>query len=204
MPWYPKNIRLLLLLNEEESEKFKEYLSSTYFNKNKKLLPLYEHIVIDFKEQEKTYCEDDFILKSYGSLKTAQYKSHLLEFGKHFKRFIAVQQLEQRALLCNQLVLEDYLHRSNGDLFMKQYAETKKESNRLPLDINQFQNEYQIEELYDEYLKKYSDDLVGDTNLQVLSDAIDRNFILKKLCCNVLKLNRSNIATAEYSFDMCN
>jgi len=202
MPLYPINISRLLSLDEDECKKFKEYLSSPYFNKTKRLLPLYELIVKEFKEHKKIYCEADFIQKAYGALKTSLYKSHLQEFGKHFRNFIAVQCFEQQPLLHNQLVLEDHLEREDGIFFVKQYRQTKKQLNELPLDINQFQNKYQIEILLDSYIKTYKDKRVGDANLQVSSDAIDRDFILKKLCCTVMMLNRSNITKAKYNFGM--
>lgn len=202
MALYPKNIKLLLSLGEDECKKFKAYLKSPLFNTNKKLLPLYELIIKNFKEKEKNYCGSDFIQKAYGAPKTSQYLSHLQEFGKHFKRFIALQYFEKRSLLCNQLVLEDYLRRKNGVFFMKQYDQTKKEFNKLPLDLNQYQNKYQIEELLDTYIKYYKDKRVGDTNIQVLNDTIDRDFILKKLCCTVVMLNRSKITKVEYNFGL--
>jgi len=202
MPLYPKNISLLLSLNKDECKKFRKYLSSPYFNSIKKLSQLFELAIKEFKENEKNYCEDDFVHKVYGELKTRLYKDHLGLLGKHFKHFVALQYIEERALLRNQLVLEDHLHRGDGCFFMKQLTQTKKELKKLPLDLNQFQNEYQIEELFDTYIKYYIDNRVGDTNLQVLSDTIDRDFILKKLCCTVLMLNRSNIAKANYNFGM--
>jgi len=149
MTSYPKNIILLLSLNDDECKKFKEYLSSPFFNKTKKLLPLYELIVKDFKKHKKIYCETDFIKKA--GLKTSLYKSHLQEF---------------------------------------------------PLDLYQFQNEYQIEELLDTHIKNNEEKRKCEANLQVLSDAIDRDFILKKLCCTVLMLNRSNITEAKYKFGL--
>lgn len=197
-----KNINLLLSLDEKEHKDFQKYLSSPYFNTNNKLLPLYQLIEKEFKEKKKPYYENDFVQKAYGELNMRSYNYHLGELGKHFRRFVAVQSLEKKPLLCNQLVLEDHLHRNGGDFFEKQSTETKKELNKLPLDLKQFQNEYQREELRDSYIKKYKDKRVGDANLQVLSSAIDRNFILKKLYCTVLMLNRSNITKARYNFGM--
>lgn len=202
MASYPKNIKLLLSLDDVECKKFKAYLKSPLFNLNKKLLPLYELIVKDFKEKEKIYSEPDFIRKAYGAQKTSQYKSHLQEFGKHFKQFVALQYFEKRSLLCNQLVLADHLRRESGAFFTKQYEQTQKEFNKLPLDLNQYQNKYEIEELLDTYIKYYKDDRVGDTNLQVLSDTIDRDFILKKLCCTVVMLSRSKITKVKYNLGL--
>jgi len=210
MSKFPKTVRLLLSLDYNECKKFKSYLQSPYFNTNEFLLQLCNHIFTEFKINKNPYCEEDFIIKAYGKKETKEetkkdernYQSHLLLLGKHFECFITTQKIEKNGPLYNQITLEDYLYRGKGVFFMSKYKQAKGKLEKSPIDTYYYQNKFQIEELLDCYKKLYKDKRRGDSNLQATCDAIDRDFILKKLCSLVLMHNRRNITNASYDFGL--
>jgi len=183
---YPKSVRLILSLNKRELKKFSDYLDSPYFNKrNKTLTKLYQQVLKDFKTSGKVYCEDKLIKKVYGRLNKRKYKFDLQEVKKHFERFIALQKAEENTLKFDMFVLDDYLQRARGSLFEQKYHQVKKQLERKPKGLFYYQHLCFIEGLLDTYIVQYKDKRVGDTNLQAISDAIDRDFLLSN---NLYKL----------------
>lgn len=200
---FPKAFRLLLSLKDDECRRFKDYLQSPYFNKNDFLLQLCNHILNDFNDDKKTYCQEEFVQKAYGKLDKftfRNYNSHLQKLCKHFERFVVVENIEQDEQQRNQIILKDFLQRNSGDFFKSKYKQTLNQLDKSPMNIYYYQNKYQIEWLLDSYIKLYKDKITGDANLQAVSNAIDQDFVLKKLCTLVLMHNRENITNASYDF----
>lgn len=203
MPSYPKSIRLLLSLNQKERIKFKDYLKSPYFNKrNEVLSKLYNHILREFKTNQKDYCETKLAKKVYGEFNKRKYDFDLQKLREHFERFIAFQHLEENKQQFNQLLLEDYLYRNDGNFFQSKYAQIKKQLEEIPKDIYHYQHLFKVETLFDNYIKLHKDERVNDSNLQAVSDALDQDFLLKKMCYTVIMLNRRDITDFKYNFGL--
>lgn len=201
MATYPKSIRLVLSLNKKECKKFKDYLNSPYFNKrNKTLFKLYLQILKSFKINGEPYCANKLMKKVYGKKNERKYKYDLQKLGDKFEDFIALQYAEKNNLKFEQFTLEDYLQREGGDFFEQKHIKIKKQLESNPKDLHYYQNVFLLEALFDSYIKQYQDKRVGGTNLQAVSDAIDRDFLLKKLCCMVLMQNRQNITKSNYNY----
>jgi len=192
-----------LSLSQKECTKFKDYLNSPFFNKkNSTLFKLFKQIIKDFKTHKKDYCETKLMQKIYGEENKRKYEFDLQKLREHFEYFVAFQQIKADTVKCNQLVLEDYVHRDGGSFFEGKYNQVKKQLTEKPVDIYQYQNLFFIEELLDNYIKLHKDDRVNDSNLQAISEAIDQDFLLKKMCFTVLMHNRQNIAKTTYNFGL--
>ncbi len=203
MVTYPKSVRLLLSLSQKECTKFKDYLKSPFFNKkNSTLLKLFKQIIKDFKIDKKGYCEKKLMQQIYGAFNKRKFDFDLQKLREHFEYFVAFQHIKNDSAKCNQLVLEDYLDRDGGSFFESKYNQIKKQLTEKPADIYQYQQLFFIEELFDSYIKLYKDNRVNDSNLQAVSDAIDQDFLLKKMCFTVLMHNRQNIAKTTYDFGL--
>jgi len=202
MATYPLTIRLLISLSNKECKKFKAYLCSPYFNTVERLPKVYELIIDEFKEKQKEFNEPGFIEKVYTKSSERTYKSDLSKLKKHFEKFIILQEIEEKEQDFNHLILKDYINRVDGCFFEKKYHKVKNLLEEKPIDHHYYQSIFQIEEHFDTYIKSYKDNRTGDSNLQAISDAIDLDFILKKMCFGVLMLNRTNIAETDYNFGM--
>lgn len=197
---YPKTIQLLLTLSPKERLKFKEYLTSPYFNKIVTLPQLFKNIIQLYNEKKGIYNEAELTKLTYDSFNLRKYKFDLQKLKEHFEQFTAIQVLQNHALKKAVCILEDYLFRHNGLFFELKYQQTKKLFNAHPKDVNYFQFLYEMESLKDTYINLYKDKRTGDTNLQEVSNAIDKDFLAKKLCYVVLMLNRQNITQVHYDF----
>lgn len=195
-----KIISLFISLDKDECIKFRTYLNSPYFKIIEPIPKLYDLIVHEYKVNKSTYNETDLVQKVYGEQKISRFRSHLQKLRQYFEDFIALQYFDQEQHLSNQFVLEDYLHRKSGCFFEKKHKKAIKELEKSPMGIDYYQHQYKLEEHLDSYLKTHKDNRVGGSNLQCTSNAIERNFILKKLCCLVLMYNRQNITDAKYDF----
>jgi len=203
MASYPKSIRLLLSLNQKERSKFKDYLNSPYFNKRNKVLPkLYNHILKEFKTNQKDYSESKLAKKVYGEFNKRKYDFDLQKLREHFERFVAFQHLEENLQERNQLILADYLYRNDGNFFQSKYTQIKKQLEEIPKDIYHYQHLFKVETLFDNYIKLHKDERVDDSNLQAVSDALDQDFLLKKMCYTVIMLNRRDITDFKYNFGL--
>lgn len=199
---YPTTFNILLSLNSKECSKFKEYLNSPYFNKINTLPNLFESIIALNKANKNKFDEGDFLRKVYEKPTVRKYRFDLVKLKEHFERFIALKKFEENELNACQYILEDYLYREGGIYFEKKYEKVKNLFDEAPIDVQHYQNKYKLEELLDCYIKLYEKEKVGDTNLQAISDIIDLDFILKKICFSVLMLNRANVGKTEYNFGL--
>lgn len=203
MAKYSKTIELILSLSSKECKKFKDYLNSPYFNKIEALPKLFELIILEFKKKKKEYTEKSFLKLGYKNAESRKYIDHLSRLKQHFEGFIALQKVKENEQNFNQYILIDYTFREAGKFFEKKYCQIIRQLGETPIDVHYYQNKFEIEQLYDTYFKYYKDKRVGDTNLQLVSDIIDLDFILKKMCFGVLMLNRANIVkSTNYQFGM--
>lgn len=205
MPIFPKSIKMLMTLTKSEVPRFKEYLESPYFNKLQRILKLFNCIEDLFIKKKMQYDELCIIKMNYGTYSAKIVRKYKFDLGKlkeHFEDFVAIQKFTDSETDKKVAGLEDFLNRSNGLLFNLQYQNLKKIISNSKSDIDHFTYKVKIEQLKANYELLYKDKREGDVNYQIVSDAIDKEFITKKLIYSVLMHARKDIALVVYDFGL--
>lgn len=212
----PKTIKLLLSLNKKERLKFKLFLQSPFFNTNDKLVETFEIITQTYTRKEFHYNKDEVLeVCSYEYENT--FDTHLNRLGNLFEKFIVVQafeedeekddnqkneveQNEDNKNLFNRLILNDYFFREGGEFFYNKYTDAKRKLDKSTISIDKYHYKYKLEAIYDAYIKNYKDKRKGDANIQAVSNAIERDFVVKKLFYLISMYNRHNITKHKYDY----
>ncbi|MCI5058863.1 MAG: hypothetical protein MRY83_22305 [Flavobacteriales bacterium] len=125
----------------------------------------------------------------------------LSTYNRHLQEFLALQQLESKPIQKDLLTLDalNDLNKQNiVEYKQKQIAQRLQEDKR-----NHFNEKLQLEELTYQY---YSDNQAIDyaPNLQKLSDAIDNDFLYRKLKYSCEILTRSDVLSEDYDSSFLN
>jgi len=183
----------------------RNYLNSPFFLKDKSLLKLYDSIERLFYKKDKIYKEEKIVERNYSKYSTSNIKKYNKELGKlkkHISNFLAHMQLSKQETDIGIICAEDYLTRQEGAFFELQLKATQKTLDTSLIDLFYYNKKYYLEELKYTYRSFYKDKRMCDLNLQNVSDALDLDFIYKKLCFTVIMLNRANITSSKFKFGL--
>jgi len=205
MPGFPISIKMLMTLNTKELSRFKEYIASPYFNKSQRVTRLFRFIEDSYLLKKKKYDQISIVKKNYGIYNEAnirKFKYDISILKEHFEDFVSLQVFENNDLEKRIIRLEDFIYRSKGIFFKTEHKNLDKKLKSRKNDSEHFYYKFKIENLKSNYELIYNDKRIGDVNLQVISDNIDKDFLTKKLTYSVLMLNRRNIASVDYNFGL--
>jgi len=184
-------------MDEKECIKFKDYLRSPYFNTNENLLDFFDSLIKYLKIRSIDFKQDDF-LETCGNLNENTFKSYLGSLKKEIERFIVVESINENE--SDLLILKNYLYRSDGKFFKNKLKTSRNRLNNSVKNIEFYHYQYGLERSYDSYIKAYEDKRFGDANMQATSNALEIDFIIKKLFYLILMHNRQNITKYEYDY----
>lgn len=197
-----KLIDLLKKLPTRERTKFKEYVASPFFNKNKKVRSLCAHVLKyspDFEHANLKKVKAFTVVfgkkTAYNELKINNVISDTLQL---LYDFLAYQQYQERPLLEKEFLIKELLEREIHHHIERntwRYEQLKKKS---PLRNHEyFQQEYRLYEQLDLYsLTKEKKDF--DQNLQKKSDHLDLYYWSNKLRIACEMVERNMIVQGDY------
>lgn len=197
---------MLMTLNNKELSKFNEYITSSYFNKSDRIIKLFKYIEKCYiLNKEKKYNESIITKKHYGTCNEVNIRKLRYDLSKlkeHFEDFVSIQEFRSNELKKKIARLEDFIFRAKGAFFETEYKNLNKKLSCEKCDSEYFNYRFKTEKLKSNFEIIYNDKRVGDVNLQLISDNIDKDFITKRLTYSVIMLNRSNIASFNYDFGL--
>lgn len=187
-------INILKELNIREMTRFNELVFSDFFNKNKKVRKLCDHIMqfrphFDHPSLAKKMVFSLLFQKvPYNELKLNNIISDLLQL---LYEFLALQQYQKRPATHNQFLLSELLDRE-----LHQYVEynaRRIHQNQQKTPYRNFEFYYENYHLYDQ-LDRYSltkGKRGYDRNLQLKNDALDRYYLANKfrIACDMTSRN---------------
>lgn len=201
----PISIKMLMTLTKKEIPRFKEYITSPYFNKTKRIIKLFDSIEELYINKKLKFDEVKIIQKNYGLHTETNVRKFRYDIGKLkelFEDFVSIQSFKHNELEKKITRLEDFKDRAKGAFFYTEYKRVNKTLKSQKCNTEHFHNKFKVENIKANYELIYKDKRIGDVNYQIISDSIDKDFFTKKLTYSVLMLNRRNIALVEYSFGL--
>lgn len=195
-------IDMLRILTSRERTKFKEYVFSPYFNKNKKVqllcahilkyAPAYTHVELDKKSVYRKIYQSD----SYNELQINNIISDLLQL---LYNFLAQNQYQHHPPLEKQLLLKDLLTRDQLQHFdknVKRYRQILSKSTYRSYEY--FLDEYHLNDQLDSFfLTKAKREY--DEHLQLKSDYLDQYYFTNKLRIACDMASRNIVINAGYT-----
>lgn len=194
-------------LSVYELNSFRKYLESPYFNRNEKLLSLfeiYDHNIRNGQEKEldkQEVWEVIFEGKKYSDPKLRKLNSDLL---KVFEEFLAQKTFDKNKFLKNNLILRAIRKRKIENLYKSTAASTDRNIeqtyNRSSDYIYaRFTAEKEKLELYseNEILRKRSKNIENEVNIEEIATFLDQYYLAEKLKYYVKLLAWKKLITLE-------
>jgi len=199
-----KNTKLLLLLKTlrtREKTRFKEYVHSPFFNKNKKIIRLLELILIHAPD----YNHDDLLKqnvyphifpnKKYDEIKLNNIISDLLQL---LYDYFSITHFSNQKVLQKGFLLKELLEKDSSHHFEKNVRRYRQLQNQQPHRSYQFyENEkilyFQLDQFIQTKIKRKYDE-----NLQLANDNLDLSYFISKfrMACNMI--SRNTVINANY------
>lgn len=194
-----KTIDFLKVLTENELNSFKQFLYSPYFNKNQKIIKLFEYLIKfypDFENEELTK-ENLFKLlfpqKNYKDNEIRRNLSDLLSLGKNFlvhERLSGSNKFEKVILLLEELSNKrlDKLFNIESDKIKRSYRAINE------IEQDYFLNNYRLEEQYINHNLR-----MGQPKINVEPTVNSLTYLICYALITALKINQ-NILVDKISF----
>ena len=199
-----KNTKLIVLLKTfttREKTRFKEYVNSPFFNKNKKIILLLELISVhspdyehDDLKKEKIY---PFIFpdKKYNEIKLNNIISDLLQL---LYDYLSLINFSRQKILQKGFLLKELLEKDASPHFEKTVRRYQQLQNQQPhRSFEFFENEkilyHRLDQFVQTKIKRQYDE-----NLQLANDNLDLSYFISKfrMACNMI--SRNNVINAKY------
>lgn len=186
-----------------EQNRFRKYLSSPYFNRDEKLLQLFEILLSDINSSKKQDFEKDDVWKKFGFDKQYQdvrFRKYCSDLLKLLEGFLA-QQVYETNPLHQATYLIDAVSKKKME---KLYNSTMRTARRLSdqqihKPASYYYYQYEIEKnFYDllDFEKKRAD----RTNMEEIANNLDFFYLAEKLRMYCAVLTQQYFASQEYEF----
>ncbi len=199
-----KLIELLRTLNLKEFSRFRAYVHAPFFNKNKKLKALIDHILRfspDFMHPQlnkKAIYPYIFGEQSYNEIQLNNLISDLLQL---LYGFLSHLQYQQRPQYQKYLLLEELLNRDRPKHIERNAQRFKNIQAKSEIrNYEYFHHEYLLYEKLDQSVVRHAKRSF-DKNLQLQSDNLDLYFFSNKLRIACDMASRNIVIQAGYSCD---
>lgn len=191
-------------LNKYEKNKFRKYLRSPYFNKSEELVTLFNEISLRQEKQKINSIDKKELWKiingkqAYDDVRFRKYCSDLL---KLVEGFLTQEVLEARPLDKINYLMEGLTEKRFEKIQNSVINSSGKLSNKTKLRSADFYyQQYKIEKsiyVLNEYETRRSD----RTNIESISDNLDKFYIAEKLRLICAVATQQNIVNHEYQID---
>lgn len=187
-----KLFKILSTFTVEELKQLGLYINSPYFNKNTKIIQLFEILEEKYiafatkKITDKeliTFLEEDN-LKSLilPQKKNVDFRVLMSFLTKLIENYLVQIQFEKNEHLQQRLLLNAFSNRRMSNLFEREYNQVAKENNHTLHDIDFFYHQFQLEDIYFQYkLMQGQSDNTVHKNLSNLLEFLDIYFVTSKL-----------------------
>ena len=196
-----KLISLLKKLSSTELRRFKEYIVSPFFNKNKKVQKLGSIIseyAPDYQSEDlekRKVFEKIYFDKQYNELQINNVISDLLQLLYDFlaQQYFSQQKMLQKKYLLKELIQKDAPLHFEKTMRRYQQLETKKEERSFEFFMEKKEFYSQLDQYIQTKVKRQFDE-----NLQLESDSLDLSYFINKLhiACNMV--SRNIVINADY------
>lgn len=199
-----KLIDLLKTLNKKEISKFREFIYSPFFNKNKKVRILGEYVLDHAPNFEAKKLEKQVVFPNlfgdapYNELQINNIISDLLQL---LYNFMAQVQLQQQPQFQKHLLLKELLHRDTPIHISRNAKRLKNIQAKSKIrNYEYFHHEYLLYEKLDQSVVSHAKRSF-DQNLQLQSDNLDLYYFSNKLRMACDMTSRNIVIQAGYQCD---
>lgn len=202
-----KLVELLATFSATDLKRFREFVTSPYFNKNPHLLRMIEYLeraapAFDLPKvsKEQVYAHL-FPGESFDPRQMGYLMNYLLKLGE---RFLAIERYEQEEELMNCHILDQFVDRKldkHYNYLLKKSTKTVQGSKAKNGDLYYYQylmGKAAANHFYSQQVRKF------DPSLQMMSDQLDQFYFFHKLRYSCEMLNRQTIIRAEYQLNFVN
>ena len=200
------NSKLIILLktfNVVEWRRFGQFLTSPFFNNNKKLLLFYEYLRSIAPKFEKEKLDKQLLFEIIYPKQT--YNNGVFEdliylLLKNAEKFLTILRLEKKKDTSNLLILEELMERKLD----KHYRNYLKKSNLLldkfkNKDSNFYLYQYQLSDIAKQYFSMQKK-RAYDSTLQASLDNLDEFYFFNKLKSSCEMLAWKNVSSIDFKF----
>lgn len=193
-----KIFQFLQLLSPKEVRRFKEFVSSPYFNKKPDLVPLLDLLTTHLNRKLHVPSETEYWNLLYPDTppnlnRLRKLKSGLMELMVNFLTHQGVTQ--QGNGLAERIFLAELNRLGATKQFLTYYRDTNRKLNQVKIPSEtQLENQYHIE-LEHSRMIQISESKTRSTQLNRLMDILERSHLLQKLRFACLLLNEQKVIT---------
>lgn len=140
-------IDILKSMSIKEVNRLTNFMKSTYFNKSRKILSLYERLIKyypDFSNKELSRENLGAFLNKDGIHKGSELRDYLSKLLSLIFEFLIIEKLKNRNDSRGLFLLSDLSERDLGDIFDKQYAKFNEEITAGGYELNKFMTDYHL------------------------------------------------------------
>lgn len=197
-----KLIKLLHTFTKKEWRNFVKLVESPYFNKDKQCLQLLQLLQKELlkdstRELSRVRLEQQFFKLS--GKDSAQLNVKLSTLTRLAEHFLILQSLEPKSLYSKHLLLNNLAKRGLNDHFERVY---KKNAHRhqMPkkVSVEFYRDKLLIEDDFLDYITSMNNKMNDHENIQGISDALDKYYILEKINIFTKLLPFKNMYQTEY------
>ncbi|PCH67842.1 MAG: hypothetical protein COC01_04925 [Bacteroidetes bacterium] len=196
-----KLVQLLKAFSAKDIRKFREFVSSPYFNKNNQLTDLCEFICNTYPKLPEESLEKRATFKALfpgESFKDTKIRNLMSDLLKLLEEFLAIQDFTEEPLNKSLRLLNALNSRNLYKHFDSYTGLVKNIQEKSPhRDGDFFLNQFQLEVSNNLFFEKQQKRVNG-TNLQQITDNLDLFYLTNKLkfCCEIF--NYKNVVSTEY------
>lgn len=191
---------LLKSLSIKELKEFDALLRSPYFNTNKKLVEIFQHLKKahpDFKkfDNKEALYQKIHPGKKFRDLHFRQYFSALTSLAE---QFLAIQKFEKEQTLFRHALLEEMIDRDTGNLFNHALLKTNRTSKAA--DDAYYLEQFQLEDLRNKFLvntAQQQNRFAAQPDYAKGIQLLDTFYIIRKLKFYCSQLNYKTIAAVD-------
>lgn len=197
-----KAIQILKTFTAQEMRQFADFVQSPYFNKNERLVRLFDILYECHPAFDAPVIERHNLFKAvFGEdvlLEEQKLRYLLSDLTKLLEEFICVRAVDEEELLKYHLLLYSYRQRELEKPFMSTLKQAEKVLEEWSKrDVSHAFYQYLIEE--DKYrFSSVQKEHLLDSNLQMVVDNLDKYFILNKMRYSAEIINNRNVVAINY------
>jgi len=199
-----KLISMFQTLTKRELQRFEEYIQSPFFNKNEKVLHLFDIIKEDYPKCNSRQLEKSIVFKRLFPKKKQQdssLRALMSLLTKLLEDFFAHIEYEESGNLKDRLKLEAFSTRHLDKIFDKSYLNLKKQLTKTRQDIDSFYHSFRLVDIVFKYNTGKGNRKPNDGLQEVMSN-LDIYYVTSKLKYTCATITRQNVLDKQYELHL--
>lgn len=196
---------ILTQFDKYEQNRLRKFIDSPYFNRNQRLLLLYDLLIDRINDKKEKVLSKDQVWNTIGhsgKLNDVKLRKDFSDLLKLVERFLAQQVYEKDTLQESNYMLESIYERNLLKLYSGAIKTARTESERHPTQSAQFfLQQYKLEK-NEFHIKETTQTNRDKKNIEIISKNLDIFYFIEKLRFYCYILNSKHISTHTYQLEL--